>query len=317
MSLSFEEYMGGRTYTATAKIGEIISEKYKISEKIKSYVSEDLTSGNNTVLYTTAVSSTVDEAVRPELLASGVIKKLDMTNAKGINSVKIPTNSLPTVSDLTENTDVSYNTNNYSTTTITAGWKATATKVSQELITYSNIDILADQVRLMGYALSKQIDSDIISAINTATPTDNSNSNYQATGGASTRIDYDNFVKGIELVETNNAKPTAALLHPADWSALMKDTDFKQALAFGTTTNSALPRIQEAFGLQLLVSSQVTSGSTYFVDGKRAGYFVDFTPVITYDGRINSQLAFEVISAKAYGVSITQSETVALVKMSA
>lgn len=309
----------------TEKLGSLFLAKdndmyNKIAQKeeFKNITREDLAMSGNTVLYTTAVNSFIDQKLRANLIADQVLKKIDLTNDKGINSVKIPINAIPTATALTENTDISYGSNNYTNKTLTAGWVGAAQKFSRELLKASNFDIMKDQLGLIGYAIANKMNADIITELQTSAPNTDANNNYLATGGASTRISYDKFVDGIEKAENNNAHPDVMLMNPTDWAALMKDSDFKNALAFATTpAGSTMPQVQDAAGLKIMKSSIVTSGNTYLIDTKAAGYFADFSNVETYDGRIPDQISFEVIGAKAYAVGISQPESYVRIEMSA
>ena len=317
--LGMAGYLAGRYTRFTEQLGKLLLERdpalqQKIAEKLGvdvQTVREDLAMSGNTVLYTTAVAGIIDQALRPQLVAQNVIKKLDMKGQKGINSVKIPRNTLITATELTENTDISYGTNNYDGVTITAKWVGAAQKFSEQLLRASAVDVIKDQLQLIGYAIGKKIDEDIIAALQTAAPTDNSNGNYVKTGdngsGSAADISYEKFIDAVETAKTNNAEPDVMLMHPSDWAALMKDTDFKNALAFATTPAGAvMPQVQEAAGIRIITSSVVTQGNAFIIDSKKLGYYVDFTETVTYDGRIPDQISFEVIGAKAYGVGISQ-----------
>lgn len=305
------DYLRGKPTEGCKQIGELLVGRDK---KLK----EDLAIAGNTNLYTTAVAAMVDQVLRPKLVAAGVIKVLDRKGMIGESGVKVPVNALPTAAAPTENTNIAYASNNYGGVTITKGWVAAAQKISQELLTASMVDILKDQLQLLGYAIAKKMDDDIVAAMQTASPTNDSNGNYIATGGASTRIDYVKFVDAVTKAKTNNADPDWCLLHPDDWGALMKDTVFKTALQFGTIpqSGSVLPQTQIAAGLKFLVSPVVPTGNTYFVDSTKIGYLAEWSPTITYDGRIPDQIAFEVIAAKAYGVGIVQPKSFIRVLMS-
>lgn len=314
-------YMAGRGTRATEEMGKILfenSQDEKIVKLRETLVKEgickedftfkeDMAMGSNTTVYTTAVAAMIDQVLRPDLIAAGAIKKIDLKSAKGFNSVKIPLNTLITAGDDTENVDITGATANMAGVTVTQSWKTARQQISQELLQASMVDLLKDQIQLIGYALQRKMDSDIVAALLTASPSNNANTNYTTTGGASTALGYDKLADTIGAMENNYAKPDMILMNGTDWAGFVKDTDVKAAMHFGTTPEGQiLPNTVEVFGVKLKKNPQITAGSHLLIDSKQLGYLVEFTDTISYDGRIPKQIAFEVIGAKAYGVGINQ-----------
>lgn len=271
---------------------------------------EDLTFDNNTALYTTVVADFVERKVRPILVAEGVIKT-SRVNARGASAVKIPISKLVTATALPDSGAVTYASSvNYTNATVTLGWIHAAQKITYELITQSNIDIIQDQLYELGDAISRKIDSDILAAIETATPSDDTNSNYTALGGTTT-ITYDLLMTAIGDMMANNAIPSAVVVTPATFARLMKDSTVKTALGYNSVQQGTVfPMITNLFGLKVLVSTQASANTLYIVDSERCGYLLEGSGVEVFDGRVSGSVAQEVIAVKLYGVTIAQPEAV-------
>ncbi len=293
---------------------ELVPERAKpLVEAYAKVAKEDLTLANNTALYTTQVAAFIERAMRPELVAQNVIKTITMS-LKGTEAIKIPKSTLLTAADLPDSGDITYAANSdYSAVTINIGWKYAAQKITHALLQHANVDLIAEQLYEIGYALARKMDSDIIAAMDSATSTTNGNA---VALGAGNYLNYSALVDAIASMEDNYAKPDTLLTNPQTWARLMKDSDVKQALAFGTvpSAGSVFPNVQTLFGMKVVVSPEVPADTTFLIDSKYNGYLVKGTNVQTFDGRINGTLAYEVIGAVAYGVGIVQPDAVYKIK---
>jgi len=272
---------------------------------------EDMTSDNNTALYTTVVADFVERALRPTLLAEGVIKRLRVNN-RGASGIKVPVSTLATASTLPDSGAVTFpNSVDYTSTTITFGWVYAAQKITMEIIEQANVDLIQDQLMELGDAIARKIDSDIISAIDTAISVGTNGFNL----GAATTITYADLLNGIQQHNDLKAQPDTILTNWGTWENLMADTDVKSALGFNSVTaGTVFPMVQQIFGLRMLVSSQVGANNFYLVDTARTGYFVEVSDVKVFNDRSSGSLAQEVIAAKNYGVSIVQANSVFRIK---
>ena len=193
----------------------------------KGIATEDLTSDNNTSLYTTVVADFIERKLRPDLVALNVVKRLRIDN-RGTSSIKIPVSELITAADLPDSGTVTYATgNDYTNAVVTLGWRYASSRITMELIEQANVDLIQDQLVELGFALSRKIDSDIIAAHVTATPTNDANTNYTALGGT-TDISYDGLIDGLRDAAINNAQVDTVLLSWTQFAAFMKDSDVKQ-----------------------------------------------------------------------------------------
>ncbi len=312
-------FMGGDS-TGIAKLGKEMMKIMKERDASASYYSkedmkrnqenlthfgnlakEDLTSDNNTGLYTTIVADFVERALRPTLVAEGAIKRIRISN-RGTSAIKIPVSTLVTASALPDSGAVTYASSvNYTSQTVTLGWVYAAQKITMELIEQGNVDLIQDQLIELGDAISRKIDSDIIAAIDAAISVGTNGTNL----GASTVISYGGFVAGLADAMDNYIMPDVIITNPTTWKNLMVDTDVKSALHFNSVTaGTVFPLVNTFMGMKLIVSQQVGANNFYFVDSTRCGYYVEASEVKVFNDRVSGSLAQEVIAAKNYGVGI-------------
>lgn len=316
------------TVEAVARLGEIIiesvfkeqkraNEKWrKVFEKLgvtEDFITKEATlqKGNNTGVFTTAVAGFIEKAFRPKLIAEGIIKKIPL-DMKGHDSIKVPKGENLTAVTVGADGSVTADDKNYGSKTITVDWVGCQTSLTHQLISVGAVDLLADKLEEIGFAISKKVDADILAEIikagtkNDSEYGDNSNYSYL---GAGNYITYDALVDAMTGHENLNAEPKAIVCNPTDKARILKDSDIKSALAFGTTPEGKIiPSVLEIFDLKLLSTPQMTAGKIALVDTDKLGYFIDATPIETWDGRLQTTIAFEVIGAKAYGVGITRPE---------
>lgn len=273
----------------------------------RGYSREDLKKADNTALYTTVIASFIEKALRPTLVAEGVIKKVGL-NLRGADSIKIPKGEALTATSVGTDGAVGASEVDYGSLTITVDWIGALTTIVHQLLQVSAFDLVADKLEEIGFAIAKKIDTDLVAEILAATTKDDStygdNGNYYYLG-SSTYIDYDKLVTGMTNFEANEGTPTHLIVHPTDKARILQDADVSSALTFGTTpSGEILPQVRTIFDMKLLTTTQQTAGKITMVQADKLGYYIDASPVETWDGRIPNKIAFEVIGAKCYGVGI-------------
>ena len=175
------------------------------------------------------------------------------------------------------------------------------------------VSLITAEAARCGKALARKVDSDIISGIQAIITA--ANGNRIATGGASTRVAYANLIDSralIEGFEVGGFHATHLILHPDDYAALCKDTDFKNALyrapvvagQGGAVTATLFPVIEFFGDAKIVRSAQITTGTSAFVDSTELGTFVQESDVEVVDGRINGSADTEVIALMSYGIGI-------------
>ena len=288
---------------------------------------EDVTTANSGALYITALASVIRAAVEPNMVGLELLQlNTDLMNGAGKGAIKLPKEKRVTAAEVSEGGSITYTGEGYESITVSPTKKVAASKITWEMVKRGMVSLITAEAARVGKALARKIDSDIITGI-TAICT-SGNSNYVATGGASTRVSYNKLIDArakIEGYDVGGFKATHLILHADDYAALCKDTDFKNALirapiiagSPGTATVGIFPQV-EYFGPQKIIqSNQITTGYSIFVDSTELGTFVQESDVEVVDGRISGTVDTEIIALQSYGIGIQNTRAAAMVKMSA
>lgn len=270
-------------------------------------VREDLTFANNAVLYSKTVAGFVDQAFRPDLVGADVIRMLPIPSIAGISHLKVTTNQLMDAQELPDNAAITYQDDDYDGGEIEFKWYYSASKFTKQVFEQSAVDIAVDQLGLIGQALAQQMDTTIISALDTASPDTNANSNYEALGG-SQDLDYSHLNHSIASHRETfpGVKADVILTNPTTYADFLDDAQVKAELAVPwPMPNGAInPDIINYAGRKWVVNEQVSANTTYLIDSKKLGYLVEGSPMETFDDRISGTLAWEIIGVKNWGVNI-------------
>jgi HK97 family phage major capsid protein len=314
--------LSGFSQENVAKLGKIAWESMQKSPKYKKQVEELKTmkeEGLNiteTDLFTTAVAGFIEKKLRPELVAAQVIKTIDNFDTKGQNALKVPIRTaLITAADLPDSGEVTYDTGSFSSTTITLSYKYASQRITHEILKFANVDLIAEELGEIGDALSRKVDSDIIAALEAATGTAAGNSNFTALS-VGTYVTYSSLVDALAAAKALYAKPDVILINPSSTATIMKTDEFAGgsslvgSLAFKGADGVNFPYVQTILNMRLVESTQVDDNDIYLVDSARTGYLVKAGGVETFDGRISGALAYEVIGALNYGVTVVQPASV-------
>lgn len=276
---------------------------------------EDVDTANAGALFITGLAQVIRAAVEPNMVGLELLQlNTDLMNGGGKGAIKLPKEKRVTAAVVGEGGSISYTTEGYESITVSPYKIVAASKITWEMIKRGMISMIAGEAARVGKALARKVDSDIITAI-TAVCT-SGNSNRVATGGATTRVSYNDLIDArtkIEGYEVGGFKATHLILHADDYAALMKDTDFKEALVRapvvagnqpGSASIGVFPQI-EYFGPQkIIVTNQVASGTSLFVDATELGTFVQESEVEVVDGRISGSVDTEVIALQSFGIGI-------------
>lgn len=268
---------------------------------------EDLQFGNNTVLYTTAVTSFVEKELRSELVSADVIKDLQLpSGADDIDVVKGSNRDAATA--VSSDGSVTLESSDYGSKNIQTDLYGSREVVTLELMQVTTIDVMADLLEELGRSIALKMDDTIQSEFQDATdPTgtygDNSNYNYLGSG---TTITYDNLVAGIHSAKENNANPTDIVAGPGIMSSLEQDDEFSDAAQFASSPENFVPQTMRFRDLMVHESSNVATDSLFIVDRNQTGYFVEGGPVETFDARVNDKAAFEILALKRFGTGLAR-----------
>lgn len=297
-----------------------ISEE-KIKESFKeSYDSgyfrfrEDVDTGNSGALFITALASVIRHAVEPNMVGLELLQQnYDLMNGGGKGAIKLPKEKRVTAAEVAEGGIVTYTGEGYDSIVVQPTKKVAASKITWEMVKRAMVSMIRAEAVRVGKAIARKVDSDIITGITNVCSS--ANSNRVATGGASTRISYNKLVDTIATVEgydVGGFHVTHIVIHPDDYAALVKDTNFQLGLTRAPITsgqpgsaNVELFPIVEFFGGRKIVqTAQVTTGTTLVVDANELGTFVHESDVEVVDSRIPGSVDSEVIALKSYGIGI-------------
>lgn len=288
---------------------------------------EDVTTANASALYITALASVIRAAVEPNMVGLELLQhNTDLMTTGGKGAMKLPKERRVNAAEVAEGGVITYTGEGYDSITVTPTKKIASSKITWEMVKRGMISMITAEAARVGKALARKVDSDIITGISNVVTA--ANSNRLATGGAATRVSYNNLIDArayIEGYEVGGFKATHLIVHADDYAALNKDTDFKQALyranvvvgGQGTASVGVFPQV-EYFGPQKIVqTNQVTSGTTLFVDSTELGTFVQESDVEIVDGRIPGSVDTEVIALESYGIGIQNTRASSGVVMAA
>lgn len=288
---------------------------------------EDVTTSNSSALYITALASVIRAAVEPNMKALELLQlNTDLMNGGGKGAIKLPKEKRVTAAEVGEGGTVTYTSEGYDSITVTPTKKIAASKITWEMIHRGMVSMITAEAARVGKGLARKVDSDIITGLVAVCTT--TNSNLVTTGGAATRISYNKYqdtVATVEGYDVGGFIVTHAVLHPYDYAALLKDTDFKQALIRapiiqgqpGSSEVGLFPIIEYVGAVKIIRTAQITSGDTLVCDSREVGTFVQETDVEVVDGRISGSVDTEVIAVQSYGIGVQNVRAVALCRMSA
>ena len=288
---------------------------------------EDVNTSNSSGLYITGLASVIRAAVEPNMVGLELLQlNTDLMNGGGKGAIQLPKEQRITAAEVGEGGTVSYTGVGYTSITVTPTKKIASSKITWEMVKRGMISLITAEAARCGKALARKVDSDIISGIEAVCTA--GNSNRKATGGASTRVSYNNLIDArayIEGFEVGGFHATHLILHPDDYAALCKDTDFKNALyrapiiaGAGVDASAGIFPVIEFFGdAKVIRTAQITTGTSVFVDSTELGTFVQESDVEVVDGRINGSVDTEVIALMSYGIGVQNVRAAASVVMAA
>jgi len=278
------------------------------AEDFSGMTTEDLTFPNNDSLYTVVVRNIVERAFRPKLVMNEIIRTITV-NAKGMSSLKFPISALRTALSLPATGVLPAPSNDdYTDQEIELIWIYSYEVITIQLIQQGIIDIVQDQMFELGDALARKVDSDIITAIETATPSNDANSNYTL---LTSTLDYSTLTDGIMACINNHALPDAVVTGPLTWANFLKSSNVITALGYNSVDKgSVFPRIQDFLGLKIVLTTQASANNVYIVDTQRCKYLVEGSAIQMLDGRKSGTVNWEIIGLKLYGVKVIQPEAV-------
>lgn len=221
------------------------------------------------------------------------------------DTVRISEISNLTVGNKAASTDVSYETITEAQSTILIDkHKYAAFKLEDIVATQANVDLMQKYSAKVGYALAKQIDTDLL-ALYVALS--------QSVGTAGTDITQDNFLTAIQYLDVADAPETQryGVFHASQKAAFLNVDEFIRYDANGVG-GAQSPIIRgnfgEIYGVQIFFSTNVTTTGSPTGDHNLVFHREAFALAMQKDVRVQSQydldaLADKVVGDVLYGVS--------------
>jgi len=304
---------GKKIYQEMKKRGYNIKEMFRFRE--------DVTTSNSSALYATILASVIRENVEPNLVALELLQmNTDLMDGGGKGAIKLPKDQRITAAIVAEGGTITYTSTGYTSVTVTAEKRVAASKITWEMVKRGMASTIVLEANRIGKALARKIDSDILTGVENIISA--ANSNRLATGGASTRVSYALLATAIGSFTANDYVFRYLILHPNDYAALLGDTDFKTALLtqpviqnvggvqggsrpyFQDGGTAYLPPVLYFHGAKVIVTSQISDGTTVLVDSEELGTFCKETDVEVVDGRLPGSVDTEIIGLISFGIGI-------------
>ena len=163
-------------------------------------------------------------ATESALVAAGLVKRYDALVKSRGQAINIPNISNLSVTAKTANSDVTTQTVTETDTTISIDkWYESSFEIEDMVAVQSNYDLRSEYSEKAGYAIAKQVDSDVLSCYSSWTTTDVGT--YGVDMGDST------IVSAILTLNTNDLplENRAFVIHPNQLAAIMKIDKFVKA----------------------------------------------------------------------------------------
>ena len=184
----------------------------------------NITTTTAAVFLPTLWSTETIRAAESALVAAGIVKRYDaLVQAKG-QAIKIPQISNLSVTAKTADADVTTQTVTESSVTLTVNkWYESSFEIEDIVAVQSNYDLRSEYSEKAGYAIAKQVDTDVLSLYTNLTTTDVGT--YGVDAGDATYV-------AAELALDQNDVPLENryfIIHPNQKAAIMKIDKFVKA----------------------------------------------------------------------------------------
>jgi HK97 family phage major capsid protein len=218
---------------------------------------------------TAKVLDIVWEAAKPRLIG----RELCAVFVKEDPSLKVPRHKTLVSAryPVAEGADIPVNVGAFDSVTLTPEKSGVAVPISREMIEDAAWDVVEFQLREAGRAMA-EVETERIIAQMIA---DAGNSAAAATAGT---LAYDDIVGMINLIQADNFLQDYIqtgrgylVVHPDQYADLLKDSSVKQAHSWGGIAVAPTGRLETILGLNLRVTTKITSGTALVVDAEHAG----------------------------------------------
>jgi HK97 family phage major capsid protein len=203
---------------------------------------------------------TVWEAAKPQLIG----RELAVVIAQDAPLIKVPRAKVSKAFEVAEGAEIPVGTEDYDSVTLTPKKYGVRPLISREMVEDAEWDVIEYQLTEAGRAMADLETETIIGQM----ISDAGNSLGAGTGGTLAYSDVVNIVKECLI---DGFTPDAIAIHPSELADLLKDTAIQKAMEWGGEAVAPSGQIARLLGMQVLVSTKVTSGTALVVDSKHAG----------------------------------------------
>lgn len=277
-------------------------------EKQDSVKLEDaLSVPNAPMLFPKVISNIVKEAQEPLLVGTSLLQRLNYSYGQ---TITFPAVGAITAADIAEGQEYPETQLQMggSTVTATIGKSGIAVKVTEEMVRYSQFDVIGMHLRAAGKALARHKEQKIFNYIRTlGVPTHDNlqptksvfgvTTGRDLTGSANGSVTMDNIFDAFAQIVTQGYMPNTLLLHPLTWTMFVKDAQlraFVQAngggVFFASWTGNPAGKApwdnSSQGGLGVASGQKILPGQT--PDGQTAPHGQTASNLLQYPQNINS-----------------------------
>ena len=209
---------------------------------------------------TAKVLDTVWEAAKPQLID----RELAVVIAQDAPLIKVPRAKISKAFEVAEGAEIPVGTEDYDSVTLTPKKYGVRPLISREMVEDTEWDVIEYQLAEAGRAMADLETETIIAQM----ISDAGNSVAAGTGGM---LAYSDVVSIVKECLIDGYTPDAIAIHPSELADLLKDTAIQKAMEWGGEAVAPSGQIARLLGMQVLVSTKITSGTALIVDSKHAG----------------------------------------------
>jgi len=209
---------------------------------------------------TAKVLDTVWEAAKPRLIG----RELAVVIAQDAPLIKVPRAKLSKAFEVAEGAEIPVGTEDYDSVTLTPKKYGVRPLISREMVEDAEWDVIEYQLAEAGRAMADLETEHIVSQMT-------SDAGNSVAAGTSGTLAYNDVVNIVKECLIDGYIPDALAIHPSELADLLKDTAIQKAMEWGGEAVAPSGQIARLLGLQVLVSTKVTSGTALVVDSKHAG----------------------------------------------
>lgn len=209
---------------------------------------------------TAKVLDTVWEAAKPQLIG----RELVVVIAQDAPLIEAPRAKISKAFEVAEGAEIPVGTEDYDSVTLTPKKYGVRPLISREMVEDAEWDVIEYQLAEAGRAMADLETEHIVSQMT-------SDAGNSVAAGTSGTLAYSDVVNIVKECLIDGYTPDALAIHPSELADLLKDTAIQKAMEWGGEAIALSGQIARLLGMQVLVSTKVTTGTALVVDSKHAG----------------------------------------------